>query len=120
MEVSWRDYVDLRIDEREKAHVTQIATAERNLHLAADSLHEKLAHMNQFRAQIDAERALYVKRDQMDALLQSRSIIVEQLVARLEKLEVWQSNVLGRQVVFGGAIVVVSVLINTVLRLVGH
>jgi len=120
MEVSWRDYVDLRIDEREKAHVTQIANAERNLQLAADSLHEKLAHMNQFRAQIDAERALYVKRDQMDALLASRTVIVEQLILRLEKLENWQSNVLGRQLVFGGAVVVVSVLINTVLRLAGH
>ena len=120
MEVSWRDYVDLRINEREKAHVTQIATAERNLQLAAETLHEKLAQMNQFRHQIEAERALYVKRDQIDTLLASRGIIVDQLVVRLEKLENWQSNVLGRQLVFGGAVVVVSVLINTVLRLVGH
>ena len=120
MEVSWRDYVDLRITEREKAHTAQITNAERSLQLAAETLHERLDHMNQFRAQIDQERALYVKRDQMDALLTSRQVIVDQLVVRLEKLENWQSNVLGRQIVFGGAVVVVSVLINTVLRLVGH
>ena len=120
MEVSWRDYVDLRIDEREKAHVTQIANAERCLQLAADSLHEKLAHMNQFRAQIDSERALYVKRDQMDALLTSRQVIVEQLIARLEKLENWQANVLGRQLIFGAAIIVISGIVTLVLRLVGH
>jgi len=120
LEVTLKEYIESRMDEREKAHRSQLDNADRNLRLAADALREKLEHMNQFRAQIDAERALYVKRDQMDALLASRQVIVEQLIARLEKLETWQANVMGRQIVFGGAVVVVSVLINTVLRLVGH
>jgi len=120
VEVSWRDYVDMRIAEREKAHTVQIESAQRNLSLAADALREKLEHMNQFRQQIDAERALYVKRDGLDALVKMHNADIERIALRIEKLENWQANVLGRQIVFGGAVVVVSVLINTVLRLVGH
>ena len=120
MEVTLKEYIESRMDEREKAHRSQLDNADRNLRLAADALREKLEHMNQFRAQIDAERALYVKRDQMDALLASRQVIVEQLVARLEKLETWQANLLGRQLVFGGAVIALAGIVTLAMRLVGH
>ena len=115
-----KHYIESRMDEREKSHRSQLDNAERNLQLAADALREKLEHMNQFRHQIDAERALYVKRDGLDALVKMHNADIERIALRVEKLENWQANVLGRQIVFGGAVVVVSVLINTVLRLVGH
>lgn len=113
MEVSWRDYVDLRIEEREKAHAAQIYNAERNLSLAADELREKLKGMNQFRQQIDAERALYIRMDQLKSYHD-----------RIEELERWRANVLGRQLVFGAAVVVGSAalagIVVAVLRMVGH
>ena len=115
-----KHYIESRMDEREKSHRSQLDNAERNLSLAADALREKLEHMNQFRQQIDAERALYVKRDGLDSLAKVHNADIERIALRVEKLENWQANVLGRQIVFGGAVVVVSVLINTVLRLVGH
>ena len=120
MEVSWRDYVDMRIAEREKAHTVQIESAQRNLSLAADALREKLDGMNQFRHQIDNERALYVKRDAMDALAKTHSIDIDRLAQRLEKLENWQANVVGRQLIFGAAIIVLAGIVTLVLRLVGH
>ena len=115
-----KHYIESRMDEREKSHRSQLDNAERNLQLAADALREKLEHMNQFRQQIDTERALYVRRDGLDTLAKLHGIDIDRLAQRIEKLENWQANVLGRQIVFGGAVVVVSVLINTVLRLVGH
>ena len=117
---SLKHYIESRMDEREKTHRSQLDSAERCIALAADALRDKLEHMNQFRQQIDAERALYVKRDQMDALLASRQVIVEQLIGRLEKLETWQANMLGRQLVFGGAVIALAGIVTLVLRLVGH
>ena len=58
MEVTLKEYIESRMDEREKAHVAQIINAERSIDLAANSLREKLEQMNEFRRQIDSERAL--------------------------------------------------------------
>ena len=124
MEVSWRDYVDMRIAEREKAHTVQIESAQRNLSLAADALREKLDGMNQFRHQIDNERALYTKRDDLDALVKLHNADIDRLSQRLEKLENWQANVTGRQIVFGGAVIIgsgtIAGVVIAVARMLGH
>ena len=120
MEVSLKEYIESRMDEREKVHVAQLETSERSLELAASALREKLEGMNQFRHQIDNERALYVRRDGLDALVKMHNTDIERLTTRLEKLENWQSNVLGRQLIFGGAIIVISAIVTAALRLVGH
>ena len=115
-----KHYIESRMDEREKSHRSQLDNAERNLQLAADALREKLEHMNQFRHQIDAERALYVKRDGLDALVKLHNTDIDRLAQRIEKLENWQANVLGRQLIFGGAVIVLAGIVTAVLRLVGH
>jgi len=124
MEVTLKEYIESRMDEREKAHVAQIINAERSIELAADSLREKLDGMNQFRHQIDAERALYVQRPRLDELSKRHDGDIQRLVERLEKLENWQSNVAGRQVVFGAAVVLgagtLAGVVVSVLRMVGH
>ena len=120
MEVTLKEYIESRMDEREKTHRSQLDNAERNLQLAAGALREKLDGMNQFRHQIDNERALYVKRDAMDALAKTHSIDIDRLAQRLETLENWQANILGRQLIFGGAVVVLAGIVTAVLRLVGH
>ena len=120
MEVTLKEYIESRMDEREKAHRSQLDNAERNLRLAADALREKLDHMNQFRQQIDAERALYVRRDGLDTLAKLHGIDIDRLAQRIEKLENWQANVLGRQLIFGGAVIVLAGIVTAVLRLVGH
>ena len=115
-----KHYIESRMDEREKSHRSQLDNAERNLQLAADALREKLDGMNQFRHQIDAERALYVKRDGLDALVKMHNADIERIALRIEKLENWQANVLGRQLIFGGAVIVLAGIVTAVLRLVGH
>ena len=120
MEVTLKEYIESRMDEREKTHRSQLDNAERNLSLAANSLREKLDGMNQFRHQIDAERALYVKRDGLDALVKMHNADIERIALRIEKLENWQANVLGRQLIFGGAVIVLAGIVTAVLRLVGH
>jgi D-serine dehydratase len=120
MEVSLKEYIESRMDEREKAHAAQIQNAERNLTLAADQLRERLERMNEFRRQIDGERALYVSRDQLDGILASRAATVGQALERIERLEKWQENLNGRLIVFGLAVVAMSGIIVAALRLVGH
>jgi len=115
-----KHYIESRMDEREKSHRSQLDNAERNLQLAADALREKLEHMNQFRQQIDAERALYVRRDGLDALVKLHNTDIDRLAQRIEKLENWQANVLGRQLIFGGAVIVLAGIVTAALRLVGH
>jgi len=113
LEVSWREYVDMRFADWERSHKVQFRSTEKALALASETLKDRLAQMNEFRQQIDVERATYVRREQMD-----ESTLA--LTQRLERLEQWQANVLGRQVVFGGAIIVISGLITLALRFVGH
>ena len=124
MEVTLKEYVESRMDEREKAHVAQIINAERSLELAATALREKLEQMNEFRRQIDSERALYTKRDDLDALVKLHNADIDRLSQRLEKLENWQANVTGRQIVFGGAVIIgsgtIAGVVIAVARMLGH
>jgi len=124
LEVTLKEYIESRMDEREKAHRSQLDNAERNLQLAADALREKLDGMNQFRHQIDAERALYTKRDDLDALVKLHNADIDRLSQRLEKLENWQANVTGRQIVFGGAVIIgsgtIAGVVIAVARMLGH
>jgi len=124
MEVTLKEYIESRMDEREKAHVAQIINAERSIDLAANSLREKLEQMNEFRRQIDSERALYVQRPRLDELSKRHDGDIQRLVERLENLENWQSNVAGRQVVFGAAVVLgagtLAGVVVSVLRMVAH
>jgi len=124
VEVTLKEYVESRMDEREKAHVAQIINAERSLELAATALREKLEQMNEFRRQIDSERALYTKRDDLDALVKLHNADIDRLSQRLEKLENWQANVTGRQIVFGGAVIIgsgtIAGVVIAVARMLGH
>jgi hypothetical protein len=80
VEVTLKEYIESRMDEREKAHVAQIINAERSLELAATALREKL--------------------------------------------ENWQANVTGRQIVFGGAVIIgsgtIAGVVIAVARMLGH
>ena len=120
MEVSWRDYVDLRFQEWEKTHANQNTSAQRALDTAEEQLREWKIEHNNFQRQIEQERALYVRRDSLDAVVKLHNADVERLVVRLETLETWKANLVGRLLVFGGAIVVISGIVTAALRLVGH
>jgi len=124
VEVTLKEYIESRMDEREKAHVAQIINAERSLELAASALREKLEQMNEFRRQIDNERALYTRRDDLDALVKFHNADIDRLSQRLEKLENWQANVTGRQIVFGGAVIIgsgtIAGVVIAVARMLGH
>lgn len=118
--VSWRDYVDIRFKEWERSHAHQTDASQRALENAAEQLTAWKQEHNGFRDQIANERALYVRRDQIDALGKMHAADIERLALRLEKLENWQANLLGRQLVFGGAVIALAGIVTVVLRLVGH
>jgi predicted nuclease with TOPRIM domain len=108
-DVSLREYIEKILEEREKANLAQLLAAKEQLNATADALQHRLTTMNEFRSQILEERSLYVRREYLQTLSD-----------RLDKLEKWQANVTGRQLIFGGAIIVLSGLITVALRLVGH
>ena len=120
MEVSWRDYVDLRFKEWERSHKSMIEAERRALELASDSLNQRLDHMNEFRRQIQSERLDYVRKETVAQLLASRQVVVDELIKRIEILENWKANVLGRLLIFGGAVVAIAAIVTAALRLVGH
>ncbi len=72
--VSLKEFVERIFAEREKA-----------LDITANALHEKLQEMNQFRLQLEQERALYVKNKDLEPLFD-----------RIRKLEDRGSNLDGR------------------------
>jgi hypothetical protein len=115
-----KEYLESRMDEREKAYFAQLSAAKEQLNSTAEELQNRLTGMNEFRQQIESERALYVRREQFDELLRSRQLIVDALIVRLEGLETWKANLLGRQLVFGGAVIVIAAIVTAALRMVGH
>jgi len=84
-EVTLREYIESLLEERQKAQNLQWQASQRALEAAEGALRARLEGMNQFRAQILEERALYVRRDQLEPIL-----------ARLQKTENSESNFGGR------------------------
>jgi len=84
-EVSLREYIESLLEERQKAQDLQWQSAQRALEAADAALRVRLERMNEFRAQIQEERALYVRRDQLEPILQ-----------RLQEAENTESNLGGR------------------------
>lgn len=107
-DVELRIYVERIFAEKEKAYEAQLKATKESLELASHALATRLETMNAFRAQILEERAIYVRRDQL-----------QPIIDRLDKLEVWQGNVLGRQIVFGAAVVALAGIIMVIFRFVG-
>ena len=88
-DVPLREYLESRMDEREKAYFAQLHAAKESLDLAASALSEKLKQNDELRR-------------------------------RVEDLEKWKANVLGRQIVFGLAVLILAGIVTVALRLVGH
>jgi len=84
-EVTLREYIESRMEERQKAQDLQWQASQRALEAAEAALRARLEGLQQFRAQILEERALYVRRDQLEPIL-----------ARLQKTENTESNLGGR------------------------
>lgn len=109
--VELRDYVDRIFSELEKAHNAQLQAAEKALGATAMALEARLETMNQFRSQIQEERGEYVRRDQLDPLLE-----------RLRKVEDRGSNMDGRFWALGIGLTIglgiFTTILNVILRLI--
>ena len=76
-DVTWKDYVDIRLAENQKA-----------IEVARDGMEYRLEQMNEFRKQIASERDDYLRKD---VYLRGH----EDLERRLMSLEAYRSKALG-------------------------
>lgn len=88
-DITLREYVERILDERQRALELQFNSSQREIDAASKALGTRLESMNEFRKQIDEERALYVKRDRLDALESN-------LAERIKVLETSAANMTGR------------------------
>lgn len=107
--VSLRDYYDALWEAHHREH-TELS---KELDLARENVKEKLTEMNQFRSQIDRERALYVTSDKLDSK-------VGPLETRLKQAEEFRSNMEGRMwmlaAIVGGGLTVATIGINLLFK----
>ena len=92
--VSLKEFVERIFDEHGRA-----------LDLTAAALREKLQEMNQFRLQLERERALYIQGKDLTAILD-----------RLRKLEDRDSNRDGKIWALGVFLAIMTTLVNLALR----
>ena len=134
------DVIKLRefMDERWAAHQQQHDEQRQAVNLAAGLMNERLATMNEFRAQLDRQTALFVTRDQLAIILDARTVghdkdfatvrlthekdvdtLNERLAAaqqRIDLLEKRNANQDGRFVAVAGVLAFVAFAIPLVLH----
>jgi len=106
MDVPLREYIESIFREKDKAYDAALKSQKESLELAADVLSHKLEMMNQFRAQVLEERGLYVRREQLDAVID-----------RLQKLEETDANRGGRLWAVGIGLAIVAALLSTLVTI---
>ncbi len=115
---------------REEIHRDQQLLAERTVE-SGNVLKEKLQEMNQFRAQLEQERNLYVTRDRLDAATESQSreresgmqsvnIRMDELSNRMNEAEKAKANLDGRFSLLGMILVGLSVLLQAVFTYISR
>jgi hypothetical protein len=105
-EVPLRQYVERIFDEKDRAHLAELESAERALALATESLTHRLESMNQFRKQLEDERAKYVREERFQMVLDRLRTVEEHDAARA-----------GRQAVVLAMTTIVAALLATVITL---
>jgi hypothetical protein len=93
-----------RLDERLRASSLALSTA-------SESMAERLAGMNEFRAQIGQERATYLQRDVYDASY-------KELIKRIDILEQSRSELVGRLWMLGTVATFLQFVIPLIVVLV--
>lgn len=98
--VRLRDYIERIMDEREKAHRAEWIASEKALDAASKALSARLETMNEFRAQITSERALYVRREELKPLFD------------------WQSEMHGRFWMLGAVLALMVTALSMALHFI--
>ncbi len=109
-DVPLRDYVDALFERLLSEMKQALADNNRNVDRAAGLMDRRLDDMNDFRAQVEADRPNYItvaRYDEKHADLERR----------LAKIEAWQANIMGRVV---GIAVLGSVFIAAVAAFITH
>lgn len=78
-------------------------------------LDRRLDQMNEFRAQLTEERALYVRRDMLDEFRIASAKVTDANAARIRELETAKSNLEGRLWAVGMGIGALVIVINVVI-----
>jgi hypothetical protein len=99
--VTLRDYFERVLDERQRAVELQFSSAQRALGLASEAAKAHDIITNQFREQLTEERALYLRREQL-----------EPLFLRLDVLERDRANLQGKLWALGVAFSTVTGLLT--------
>jgi hypothetical protein len=116
MDVRLKEYLEELISAADR-HVTAEWTSHRREHAllkeaidtAYSVLNGRLEGMNEFRAQINAERGQYVTKSIYDERY-------ERLVERIAGLEKYKSNMDGKLWMLGTGLMAVTILLNLLLR----
>jgi hypothetical protein len=69
--ISLKEYIDLRFGELEKQLEVRFDGASKALTIAANNLETRLEGLNEFRSQIQEERNLYARKDEMNLQLEA-------------------------------------------------
>ena len=99
------------------AHHREHLEYRERIETATVALDKRLDQMNEFRAQLTEERALYVRRDMLDEFRIASAKVTDANAARIRDLETAKSNLEGRFWAFGLGLGALVVIVNVVISL---
>lgn len=116
--VTYRDYCDAR-HAGEAAAFTQFklgvdarfVASERAIQIATTQLEHRLELLNEFRAQAADEQVMFARRDMVDQK-------IEDLDAKIDKLQQFEANIEGRIITTVIGITVVNIIIGVIMKFI--
>lgn len=114
--VTLREFLVEKLETYISAHRDVHAVEQRNVSAAAEAMRERLDGMNEFRAQLDKQAALFITRDMRDAdfaaLLNSIENAEESMNLRLAPVVKFQETFYVQAIAIGVAFTLINIAIN--------
>lgn len=129
LNVSLRDYVDMRINDLQKQLEMHIAAIQQQLDrrivdanhatdLARQQMDKRLEGMNEFRQQLSEQANKFITREEVQAKQDAYIPAINENQRRLSILETTQANMQGRMWAIGVGFTIITVAINIALHFI--
>lgn len=129
LNVSLRDYVDIRINDLQKQLEIHVATIQQQLDrrivdanhatdLAREQMDKRLEGMNEFRQQLNDQTAKFITRDEVQAKQDAYIPTINEVQRRLSLIENSLANIQGRMWAIGVGFTILTVVINIALHFI--
>ena len=129
LNVSLRDYVDMRINDLQKQLELHIAAIQQQLDrrivdanhatdLARQQMDKRLEGMNEFRQQLSEQANRFITREEVQAKQDAYIPAINENQRRLSLLETTQANMQGRMWAIGVGFTIITVAINIALHFI--